>query len=39
MVKTKEQAASIQAKRIAAGKRGIAVAVRRYMKREGISGA
>jgi hypothetical protein len=39
MVKTKEKAARIQAKRAAAGKTGIAKAVRRFYRREGIGGA
>lgn len=33
MIKTKEQAQRIQARRAAAGKRGVAMAVRRFLKR------
>jgi hypothetical protein len=36
MVKTHQQAARIQAKRKAAGKIGLAKAVKRFHKREGI---
>jgi len=39
MVKSQEQADRIQAKRRAAGKEGLAAAVRRFYKREGIGGA
>lgn len=36
MVKNRQQAERIQARRAAAGKTGTAKAVRRYFKREGI---
>jgi hypothetical protein len=36
MVKSREQAKRIQAKRVAAGKTDVAKAVRRFYKREGI---
>jgi hypothetical protein len=37
MVKSKEQANRIQAKRAAKGMRGLAMAVKRFLKRQGMT--